>query len=55
MTIDEFRNELRRLLDDAATGGLNVDDLLDAADAELHPKEYFDLQPLNDSRPPKSD
>ena len=37
MTVDEFRNALRMLLNDAIRGGLSPDDLSEAAEAELHP------------------
>jgi hypothetical protein len=37
MNIDEFRNALRGLLNDAVKGGLGIDDILSAVDAELHP------------------
>lgn len=38
MTIEEFRNALRTLLNDAARAGLDIDAVLEAADAELHPE-----------------
>ena len=41
MNIEEFRNALRTLLNEAVRGGLDIDDLQEAADAELHPE--FDL------------
>lgn len=37
VTLDEFRNALHQLLNDAIRGGLDVDDLLIVADEELHP------------------
>lgn len=37
MTIDEFRNAFRNLLNDAAEDGIDVDELLAAVDEELHP------------------
>jgi phosphoribosylaminoimidazole carboxylase (NCAIR synthetase) len=37
MSIDEFRNALRTLLNDAVRAGLDVDNLLAVADEELHP------------------
>lgn len=41
MTIDEFRISLRCLLNDAVRAGLDIDDLLDAAEEEMHPE--FDM------------
>ncbi len=42
MTADEFRNALRCLLNDAARSGLHVDDILSAAEEELHPPLALD-------------
>lgn len=36
MRIDEFRNALRILLNDARKSGLDVDELLTAAEMEFH-------------------
>lgn len=44
MNIDEFRNALRILLNDAVNSGIEIDQLLEAADAELHPA--FDLDDI---------
>ena len=52
MTIDEFRNALRTLLGDACKGGLSVDEILEAADGELHPA--FDLDELVDRITPEN-
>ena len=42
MTIGEFRNALRVLLNDAIRSGLNIDDLIKAAEKELHPIYFED-------------
>ena len=42
MTIDEFRNALRSLLNDAVRSGINIDDVLAAAEEELHPEPDWD-------------
>ena len=49
MTIDEFRNTFRSLLNDAIRGGLEIDAIMAAADAELHPEFDLDivLDPLS--------
>jgi hypothetical protein len=44
MTIGEFRNALRTLLNDAIRGGLHIDDILEAVDKEAHP-EFDDSEP----------
>ena len=36
MTLDEFENALRRLLDDAVSGGLSVDDIQESAEAIIN-------------------
>lgn len=37
MTIDEFRNALRSLLNDAIRSGLDIDVIIEAAEEEIHP------------------
>jgi hypothetical protein len=52
MTIDEYRNALRILLNDAVRAGLDVDDLLTVSDEELHPEFASDLYfSLRDRKP----
>lgn len=41
MSLEEFRNALRTLLNDAIKGGIDIDDLLAVADEELHPGFEF--------------
>lgn len=43
MTVDEFKSALRCLLNDAIRSGIDIDELLTAAEAELHPS--FDEVP----------
>lgn len=50
MTIDEFRNALRILLNDAIRSGLKIDDVLEAADRELHP-DFDAVTGLRERRP----
>lgn len=38
MTIDELRNAVRQLLNDAVRGGLEIDDVIEAIEQELHPE-----------------
>lgn len=38
MNIDEFRNALRGLLNDAAKSGLAIEDIIEAVEGELHPE-----------------
>jgi len=44
MTLDEFRNALRQLLNDAIKSGLALDDVGTVAEEELHPT--FDAEIL---------
>jgi len=43
MTIDEFRVALRMLLNEAVKSGLDVDDILEVTDDELHPEFAEDM------------
>lgn len=38
MTIDEFQNDMRILLNDAIEAGLDIDLIIEAAENELHPE-----------------
>jgi hypothetical protein len=42
MTTEEFRNALRKLLEDAVRSGIDIDKILTIADEELHPDFDWD-------------